>query len=160
MLSYQLRDTATRQLLAWGLADYAAAEAAADRLDNKLERDLAANGEGAGRIRLRLDVEKVTASSTEVVGHHVLLLGVDNSTEPAGLGRSNAPAGSPAGAHGVKRFFKFTRAREDGSRPASVQPFCAPVTTSETSTTGPSAPRTKPRPSMPTSPPSESSTSR
>ncbi|MEU0031775.1 hypothetical protein [Streptomyces sp. NPDC006335] len=81
MPSYQLRDTTTRQLLDWGLADYDAAEAAADRLDDKLERDLAANGEGAGRIRMRLDVEKVTAGSTEVVGHHVLLLGVDNPAD-------------------------------------------------------------------------------
>ncbi|MFF4035963.1 hypothetical protein ACFYZ2_40525 [Streptomyces sviceus] len=82
MPSYQLRDTATRKLLAHGLADYAAAEAAMDRLDDGLERDLAATGEGAGRIRLRLDVEKVTAGSTEVVGHHVLLLGVDDPTDP------------------------------------------------------------------------------
>ncbi|MGW2890630.1 hypothetical protein ACWDDN_36055 [Streptomyces griseoruber] len=82
MPSYQLRDTATRRLLACGLADYAAVEAAADRLDDELERDLAANGEGAGRIRLRLDVEKVTAGSTEAVGHHVLLLGVDDPADP------------------------------------------------------------------------------
>ncbi|GAQ65445.1 hypothetical protein ACKI16_30040 [Streptomyces scabiei] len=82
MPSYQLRDTATRRLLARGLADYAAAEAAADRLDDELERDLAANGEGVGRIRLRLDVEKVTAGSTEAVGHHVLLLGVDDPADP------------------------------------------------------------------------------
>jgi plasmid stabilization system protein ParE len=81
MPSYQLRDTATRQLLACGLADYTAAEAAADRLDDELERDLAANGEGAGRIRLRLDIEKVTAGSTEAVGHHVLLLGVDDPAD-------------------------------------------------------------------------------
>jgi hypothetical protein len=83
MTSYQLRDTATRQVLARGLADYAAAEAAADRLDDELEADLAANGEGAGRIRLRLDVEKVTADGTaQAVGHHVLLLGVDDYTGP------------------------------------------------------------------------------
>ncbi|MFC9916298.1 hypothetical protein [Streptomyces sp. NPDC127197] len=82
MPSYQLRDTATRQLLARGLADYAAAEAALDRIDDELEHDLAANGEGAGRIRLRLDIEKVTAGLTEAVGHHVLLLGVDGPSDP------------------------------------------------------------------------------
>lgn len=82
MPRYQLRDTATRRLLAHGLIDYAAAEAALDRLDNELEHDLAANGEGAGRIRLRLDIEKVTAGSTEIVGHHVLLLGVTDPTDP------------------------------------------------------------------------------
>ncbi|MFJ4428456.1 hypothetical protein [Streptomyces bobili] len=82
MPSYQLRDTATRRLIAHGLTDYAAAEAALDRLDDQLEHDLAANGEGAGRIRLRLDVEKVTDGSTEAVGHHVLLLGVDDPTDP------------------------------------------------------------------------------
>ncbi|MEU9545587.1 hypothetical protein [Streptomyces mirabilis] len=82
MPSYQLRDTATRQVLARGLADYAAAEAALDRLDDELEHDLAANGEGAGRIRLRLDVEKVTGGTAEAVGHHVLLLGVDDHTDP------------------------------------------------------------------------------
>ncbi|MFJ8313988.1 MULTISPECIES: hypothetical protein [unclassified Streptomyces] len=82
MPSYQLRDTITRQLLALGLADYAAAEAALDRLDDELEHDLAANGEGAGRLRLRLDVEKVTDGITEAVGHHVLLLGVDDHTDP------------------------------------------------------------------------------
>ncbi|WP_371666367.1 hypothetical protein OG985_48450 [Streptomyces sp. NBC_00289] len=78
MTSYQLRDTTTRQLVARDLADYAAAEAAADRLDDELENALAANGEGAGRIRLRLDVERVTDGVTETVGHHVLLLGVDD----------------------------------------------------------------------------------
>ncbi|MEU8576471.1 hypothetical protein [Streptomyces asoensis] len=82
MTSYQLRDTTTRQLLARGLADYAAAETAADRLDDELERDLAANGEGARRIRLRLDVERVTDGATETVGHHVLLLGVDDPADP------------------------------------------------------------------------------
>lgn len=46
MTSYQLRDTTTRQLLARDLADYAATEAAADRLDDELEHALAANGEG------------------------------------------------------------------------------------------------------------------
>ncbi|MGW7243863.1 hypothetical protein [Streptomyces sp. NPDC054804] len=79
---YQVRDTTTRQLLAEDLADYDAAEAAMDRLDDKLERDLAANGEGAGRIRLRLDVEKVTGDTVETVGHHVLLLGVDDPAGP------------------------------------------------------------------------------
>ena len=82
MPSHQLRDTTTRQLLARDLADYAAAEAALDRLDDKLEHDLAANGEGAGRIRLFFDVEKVTAGITEAVGHHVLLLGVDDLADP------------------------------------------------------------------------------
>ncbi|MFD7163575.1 hypothetical protein [Streptomyces violascens] len=82
MPSYQLRDTATRQLLARGLVDYAAAEAALDRLDDELEHALAANGEGAGRIRLRLDIEEVTGSITKTVGHHVLLLGVDDHTGP------------------------------------------------------------------------------
>ncbi|WP_210581927.1 hypothetical protein [Streptomyces sp. GESEQ-4] len=82
MPSYQLRDTSTRQLLDHDLADFAAAEAALDRIDDQLEHDLAANGEGAGRIRLRLDVEKVTAGITETVGHHVLLLGVDDPTDP------------------------------------------------------------------------------
>ena len=47
MTSYQLRDTTTRQLLSRDLADYAAAEATLDRLDDELEHDLAANGEGA-----------------------------------------------------------------------------------------------------------------
>lgn len=80
MPSYQLRDTATRRLLAHGLADYTATEAALDRLDNELEHDLAANGEGTGLIRLRLDIERVTADIAETVGHHVLLLGVDAPT--------------------------------------------------------------------------------
>lgn len=37
----------------------------------------------AGRIRMRLDVERVTNGVTESVGHRVLLLGVDNA--PASL---------------------------------------------------------------------------
>ncbi|MEU3281999.1 hypothetical protein [Streptomyces antibioticus] len=82
MPSYQLRDTATRRLLAHGLDNYAAAEAALDRIDDALEDDLAANGEGAGRIRLRLDIEKVTAGIAEAVGHHVLLIGVDDPADP------------------------------------------------------------------------------
>ncbi|GGP93070.1 hypothetical protein [Streptomyces melanogenes] len=80
MPSYQLRDTATGQLLARGLTDYSAAEAALDRFDEELEADLATNGEGAGRIRLRLDVEKVTDDIIESVGHHVLILGVNDPT--------------------------------------------------------------------------------
>ncbi|MFK0113120.1 hypothetical protein [Streptomyces sp. NPDC091217] len=79
---FQVRDTLTRWLLAQGLADYAAAEAALDRLDDELERDLAANGEGAGRVRLRLDVEQVTGDTVQIVGHHVLILGVDDPTGP------------------------------------------------------------------------------
>ncbi|MFD4604357.1 hypothetical protein ACFWPQ_40870 [Streptomyces sp. NPDC058464] len=79
---FQVRDTITRRLLAQGLADYAAAEAALDLLDDELERDLAANGEGAGRVRLRLDVEQVTGDTIRTVGHHVLILGVDDQTWP------------------------------------------------------------------------------
>ena len=85
MPSYQLRDAATRRLLARDLADYAAVEAALDRLDDELVHDLAANGEGAGRIRLRLDVERVSDGVAEAVGHHVLLLGVDDPPEPPSL---------------------------------------------------------------------------
>jgi hypothetical protein len=80
--SYQLRDTTTQQLLARDLADYPAAEAALDDVDDQLEQDLQRNGEGAGRIRLRLDVEKVTNGATVAVGHHVLLLGVDDAPRP------------------------------------------------------------------------------
>jgi hypothetical protein len=82
MPSYQLRDTATRQILTRDLADYTAAEAALDHLDDQLEVDLAANGEGTGRIRLRIDIEKVTDNTTQTVGHHILLLGVDDPTDP------------------------------------------------------------------------------
>ncbi|MGW5434024.1 hypothetical protein ACWET9_43880 [Streptomyces sp. NPDC004059] len=82
MPSYQLRGTATRRLLARGLADYAAAEAALNRLDDELAHDLTANGEGSGRIRLRLDIEKVTDGTAEAVGHHELLLGVEDPTDP------------------------------------------------------------------------------
>lgn len=88
MTSYQLRDTATRRLLTHGLADYAPAEAAAEHLDDELEYNLAANGEGAGRIRLRLDIEKVTHGVPEPVGHHLLLLSVD---DPAPCPRCNRP---------------------------------------------------------------------
>ncbi|WP_030618524.1 hypothetical protein [Streptomyces fulvoviolaceus] len=82
MPSYQLRDTATRQVLARDLADYPAAEAALDRLDDQLEQDLETNGEGAGRIRLRFNIEKVMDGVAEAVGHHVLLLGTDNQPDP------------------------------------------------------------------------------
>ncbi|MFE1437101.1 hypothetical protein [Streptomyces sp. NPDC058739] len=82
MPSYQIRDTATGRLLARGLTDYTAAEAAIDRLDDELEHDLAANSEGAGHIRLRLDIEQVTSSGTQTVGHHILLLGVDDPADP------------------------------------------------------------------------------
>ncbi|WP_306192952.1 hypothetical protein [Streptomyces sp. MK5] len=56
------------------VADYAAAEAALDRLDDQLEHALTANDEGGGRIQLRIDIEKVTDGTTETVGHRVLLL--------------------------------------------------------------------------------------
>ncbi|MGW3498144.1 hypothetical protein [Streptomyces sp. NPDC001020] len=82
MPSYQVRDTTTRQLLTADLPDYAAAEAALDAIDDQLEHDLAANGEGIGRIRLRLDIEKVTDGTTETVGHHVLLLGINDQPSP------------------------------------------------------------------------------
>ncbi|RPF30268.1 hypothetical protein [Streptomyces sp. TLI_185] len=82
MPHYQVRDTTTRELLARDLADYTAAEAALDRLVDELEQDLQRNGEGAGRIRLRLDVERVIDGVTEAVGHHVLLLGVDDGADP------------------------------------------------------------------------------
>lgn len=67
---------------AQGLADYPAAEADLDRIDDQLEQDLQHNGEGAGRIRLRLDVEKVTDGVTTPVGHHVLILGADDPPGP------------------------------------------------------------------------------
>jgi len=82
MPRYQLRDTATRQLLARDLADYDAAETALDAIADQLEQHLQRNGEGSGRIRLRLDIEKVTGNTTESVGHHVLLLGVDDQPDP------------------------------------------------------------------------------
>ena len=82
MAHYQIRDTATGQLLAHDLLDYAAAEAALDAIDDELEHDLAANGEGTGRIRLRLNIEQVTDSTIRTVGHHVLLLGVDDHPDP------------------------------------------------------------------------------
>ncbi|MEU2743156.1 hypothetical protein ABZ656_49900 [Streptomyces sp. NPDC007095] len=82
MPRYQIRDTATGQLLALGLADYAAAEAALDRLDDELEQQLWRNGEGARRIRLRLDIEELTATGTpQAVGHHVLLLGTEDQAD-------------------------------------------------------------------------------
>ncbi|MCX5188126.1 hypothetical protein [Streptomyces sp. NBC_00268] len=40
------------------------------------------NGEGVGRIRLRLDIEKVTDGAVEAVGHHALLLGIDDPVGP------------------------------------------------------------------------------
>ncbi|WP_020123429.1 hypothetical protein [Streptomyces canus] len=54
----------------------------AARLDGDLERELAAHGERAGRVRLRLDVERVTDGATEAAGHRVLLLGVDDTVDP------------------------------------------------------------------------------
>ncbi|AZQ32140.1 hypothetical protein EJ357_47485 [Streptomyces cyaneochromogenes] len=77
MASFQIRDTTTCQLLARGLPDYPAAEAAIDRIDDQLEHDLQHNNEHTGRIRL--DIEKVTAGITEPVGHHILLIGVDDT---------------------------------------------------------------------------------
>ncbi|WP_329468581.1 hypothetical protein [Streptomyces sp. NBC_01431] len=79
MPRYQLRDTTTYQLLAQDLPNYVAAEAALDRLDHELEHALHRNGEGAGRIRLRLDIERVTGGIATAVGHHVLLLGVNDA---------------------------------------------------------------------------------
>lgn len=52
------------RLLVRDLADFEAAEAALDRISDQLEQDLRRNGEGAGRIRLRLDIEKVTDGVT------------------------------------------------------------------------------------------------
>ncbi|MFF0205871.1 hypothetical protein [Streptomyces sp. NPDC005017] len=49
MPGYQVRDTAT------------------GRLDDELERDLAANGERIGRIRPPLDIEQVTDSATQTL---------------------------------------------------------------------------------------------
>jgi hypothetical protein len=82
MPSYQVRDTATQQLLAQDLATHDAAEAAADRIGDQLEQDLQRNSEGAGHIRLRLDIEKVTNGRTEFAGHHILLLGTDDRPSP------------------------------------------------------------------------------
>jgi hypothetical protein len=81
MPSYQLRDTTTRRLLAEDLPDYAAAEEAINRLDDELEQQLQRNSEGAGRIRLRLDIEQVTDGTAEPVGHHILLLGTDDQPD-------------------------------------------------------------------------------
>lgn len=50
MPGYQIRDAATGRLLAHDLANYCAAETAADRRGDSLEHDLAACGEAAGRI--------------------------------------------------------------------------------------------------------------
>jgi hypothetical protein len=82
MPHYQVRDTATNKLIAPDLADYDAAEAALDAIDDQLEQDLQHNGEGAGRVRLRLDIERVTDGIVEPVGHHVLLLGADDHPDP------------------------------------------------------------------------------
>ncbi|MET9686057.1 hypothetical protein [Streptomyces coeruleorubidus] len=81
MPSFQLCDTTTRQLLARDLADYTAASRL-DDIDAQVEQHLRRNGEGAGRIRLRLDVEEVTDGVSEPVGHHVLLLGFDDHPDP------------------------------------------------------------------------------
>ncbi|MEU1660618.1 hypothetical protein ABZ527_31530 [Streptomyces griseofuscus] len=57
-----------------------AAETAADRLGDSLDNGLAACGEGAGRIRLRLDIERITDGTAENVGHHIMILGTKDTT--------------------------------------------------------------------------------
>ncbi|MEU5445199.1 hypothetical protein [Streptomyces griseofuscus] len=81
MPRYQLRDTTTGRLLAHDLADYCAAETAADRLGDSLEHGFAACGEGAGRIRLRLGIERITDGTAEIVGHHIMILGTKDTTD-------------------------------------------------------------------------------